>query len=112
MIGAFSGVRFDLQDWVAAHPTATQIRACVENVCRQLDRPYLMGMELVGPVSVKVSLTIADKHNVVLFDARATVPLHKFQPNGPNCDPTVWQAAVAPTDAGRLEIRPATSQSP
>jgi hypothetical protein len=109
LIGAESGVTFEVDSWNATHPTAAQAKACVESVCRtvSISRPMLLFVadQVDGPRNVRVALTMWDARQHVLFRAQALVPLTKYQPNGPKCEPTAWQAVVAPTAGGTLEPR-------
>ncbi len=105
-LGALSGVRFDVDAWAARHLTAAEATACVQDVCAtvEITHPMLLFVkgEFDGPGTAHVKLTIRDASRRVLFDAQASVPLSIRQPNGPKCEPTVWQAVVSPGANGRL----------
>lgn len=49
-----------------------------------------------------VQLTVRDRTGNLIFDSTARVQPHMYQPNGPNCEPTVYGAAVVATRTGRL----------
>ena len=62
-------------------------------------------MEETGLTSadpVLVSLTISTGKDVI-FDGEAQVPLSKYQPNGSECPPTVWQGGVVAGASGDLQ---------
>jgi hypothetical protein len=61
--------------------------------------------KLQGPGPLPVSLIVRDAQERVLFEGRTAVLLRKSTPNGPQCEPTVWQATVAPGAAGQLVTR-------
>ena len=64
--------------------------------------PGLSGGSSTTPVSVTVT---ADATGHVVFRRSVVTPVHKVQPNGPNCDPTVYRAYVAALHGGTLTSR-------
>jgi hypothetical protein len=59
---------------------------------------------VTGPTTVtaRLTLTSATDPTDVVFDASTSVGLVMFQPNGPGCEPTVYQGRVAVTTTGGL----------
>jgi hypothetical protein len=55
---------------------------------------------------ITVSLSMKDQAGNSIFDSSAVVQPHKFQPNGPFCDPTVYTGGVIATGTGRLVPQP------
>jgi hypothetical protein len=55
---------------------------------------------------ITVSLSMKDQAGNSIFDSSAVVQPHKFQPNGPFCDPTVYTGRVIATGTGRLIPQP------
>ena len=55
---------------------------------------------------ITVRLNARDGAGNLIFDSSARVQPHMYQPNGPNCKPTVYGAAVVATRAGRLVPEP------
>jgi len=107
-IGAYSGVDVRLEPGLL--PPASKsavVTACVDGACvtntytAPFDSTFFFPMSSVvsGKVTVSVTLT-ADDHR--LFAGTSKVQTVKFQPNGPGCDPTVWQARVTARANGQL----------
>jgi hypothetical protein len=107
LIGAESGVSFDLVDAVPASTTTFEIHACVDDVC--VDEPYrrdwvfvrLPGVSSERGATARVTLR---SNSVVVFEATTPVTLRKHQPNGPGCAPTVYQAQVKATAPATLVV--------
>jgi hypothetical protein len=105
LIGAESGVNFDLADAVPASTTTFEIHACVDDRC--VDEPrgqawvfvYLPGVTSERVASARLTLW---SNGVVVFEATTPVTLRKHQPNGPGCAPTVYQARVKATAPATL----------
>jgi hypothetical protein len=102
-IGAESGVSFFFMNVLVQHPhQVLSVRACVRSTCtlgwvpkeRAAGSTRVVDDALSDATAVPVTLTIRDNHDHVIFEGATTVALHKFQPNGPKCGPTVWQAGV------------------
>jgi hypothetical protein len=56
---------------------------------------------LTGPEEVDVSITLDQPFGgVTLVDESGTVQVHRYQPNGPGCDPVVIAASVDVSDEG------------
>lgn len=112
-IGATSGVTFDLSQILANRAGHVHVRACVEGSCvtrlASADRWNYVPVNvpsITGPRSVSVQLTVTDFGGRSIFDSTGDVRLHMFQPNGPDCPPTAYAAAVAATPEGQLEQLP------
>ncbi|MFI6938697.1 hypothetical protein ACIBI4_05460 [Streptomyces sp. NPDC050418] len=105
-VGGYSGVGVqwdpaDFMDEVRKGPL--HVRICAQETCREYDvekldpdpRPSFF-IELkkdIGAVSVPVRVTVSAQGRE-LYDERATVKLRKSQPNGENCEPTLYQGRV------------------
>ncbi len=86
--------------------TPDTLTACVDGVCHS--QPYVSGMApsfvAVSPVKdaeVTVSVSLAAGTRSIFTGSTTTRP-RKAQPNGPGCDPTVWQAQVSAHANGQL----------
>jgi hypothetical protein len=111
-VGATSGVTFDLTRLLANESGHVRVRACVERMCVHhvasssrwntfpVNDPALTSLK-----SVEVQMVVTD-HGRPMFDSTGQVQLHKLQPNGPDCPPTAFAAAVAATPDGRLVQQP------
>ena len=127
-IGAYSGVKFDFTQVLADAARPVHVRACVPSSCAYITvkkRSSDGSIPIRGPgfgrdwdafssgvvevndpslawLPVTVSLTVRDQAGVPIFDSSARVQPHMYQPNGPNCEPTVYGAKVVATRTGRL----------
>jgi hypothetical protein len=111
-VGATSGVTFDLTRLLANESGHVRVRACVDRTCVQhlassskwntfpVNDPALTSLQ-----SVEVRVVVTD-HGRSIFDSTGQAQLHKLQPNGPDCPPTAFAAAVAVTPDGRLMQQP------
>jgi hypothetical protein len=113
LIGADSGVVVGFEDVSNAHPRQRlRIEACVNDACttRETTRgkaPTLVtvgGESLHNETPVEVAVKISDESGRLVFDDRATVTPTKKQPNGPDCEPTVWVGRVLATVGGDLAV--------
>jgi hypothetical protein len=93
-------------------------RLCAQGVCesrtvaKDSDQPTFSTNtaldEDIGEVTVPVRFTVTsgDDGGRVLFDERTDVALHKSQPNGEGCSPTVFQASItADPERGLIAYR-------
>ena len=107
LIGAESGVSFDLVDAVPASTTTFEIHACVDDIC--VDEPYRRDWVFVGLPGVSsergaTARVTLRSNSVVVFEASTQVTLRKHQPNGSGCAPTVYQAEVKATAPANLVV--------
>lgn len=98
--------RADFIAWAkkAANADSLLVRLCVRKACDTTSVPNddahapFARMKLddrIGEVTVPVRFTVTSPdHARALFDDHADVALRKFQPNGPDCGPTVFDAAL------------------
>ena len=99
-VGAEPGVSFDLTGILTNRPV--DVRVCVESNCvrhrASLDRWSSISVEdqtLTGPTEVAVSVVVGRiGRGEPVLDQTVTVQLHAYQPNGPECPPLVYVAAV------------------
>lgn len=97
LAGAESAVSFDFRS-VATLDEATSLRAttCVAGDCMD-HSPMPLFLLHTAPLTghpVSVSLRIHSRDGQELFDGVTTVTPRIFEPNGPECPPSVWQAGV------------------
>lgn len=103
-IGAEPGVSFDLTDVLTHHPV--DVGVCVEETCvhRHASRGrwewiFVEDQTLMEPGVATVSVVVKRRiTGQTLMQDRSSDQLHEFQPNGPGCPPSVYQAA--------FEVRP------
>lgn len=112
-IGAADGVLVHAGDVAIPKAAELSLTACLEGQCRtqtfrgpHLDRLADDGL-FVGvprvPVDAGVKISVRLAADSRRFFAGSTVAhTHKFQPNGPHCEPTVWRALVVAHDSTRL----------
>jgi len=105
-IGAYSGVNVTIESGLLPPTTeAVAVKACLARVCKTFDAQN--APEVVVPIpsvpngNVTVSVSLIAKGRTV-FDGTTTVRTIKRQPNGPGCEPTVWQATVTARANGQL----------
>jgi hypothetical protein len=101
-IGAESGVVVNLDHGVLPTTGLVLLRACVNGVCNSqgyTSRPRLT-TRLWVPVTpvptdaeVHVSVRVTSSSQLV-FAGSTRAHSYKNQPNGPGCDPTVWDVGV------------------
>ena len=109
-IGAPSTITVDLTRAVAGLEGPVRARLCVGDVCRsrwRADPAQLVWLDVDDPSiadegPVDVSLVIESGTGEVVFESASSVALRKMQPNGPDCDPTTYAAALETTEAGDL----------
>jgi hypothetical protein len=93
------GASLDPSTYVAAHPTAASVRACVERECRTVRRtdhasvPWprvrpFGGETIRSGRSYDMQVTVSDARNRLLVSAHGSFLAHRNQPNGPRCDPS------------------------
>ena len=56
-------------------------------------------------IPVTVRLTVEDQEGNAIFDSSAWVRPDRYQPNGANCEPTVYTEQVVATRTGRLVLQ-------
>ena len=107
-IGAEDGVHVNFAAGVLPTTGSSTVKVCVQLTCTQqtftqpANTDLFTATETVhksSPVTVSLQMRRAKK---LIFDSRTTATLGKSQPNGPGCDPTVWQAQVTAPTNGRL----------
>ena len=113
LIGAESGVflRFSSVTSKYAREPLT-IDACADTDCEHLEatKGRRVGAIHVGKESVsdgspvRVELTIRRSDGSEVFHGTTVVTPRNFQPNGPNCAPSVWTAAVEAEGTSRLVV--------
>jgi hypothetical protein len=98
LIGAQSQVNFDLSN--ASIVRGDVVRVCIDGRCHTLSRTEVRD-KLVNFADaslrtnpVTVTTTVRSDSGPLVTSAQGTVHAVKRQPNGPGCDPTVWQATV------------------
>jgi hypothetical protein len=130
LIGADSGVSFDLKPILAHASGPVHIYGCVAGSCGSVTfdrcghtcvpiRPWdgrwdwysasslwLLNPGLTSSAPVAVRLNVKDQDGNSLFDSTAVVQLRRWQPNGAFCSPTVYQGSVVATLDGRLVPQP------
>src|SRR4051812_4647361 len=116
LVGATSGVTFDLSQLLENQSGKVHVRACVEQTCvkhvASSGRWNLVPVNdpaLTGPRSVEAHLVvthIVTDNGRSTFDQTISLQLHKLQPNGPDCPPTAFAAAVALDSDGNLVQQP------
>jgi hypothetical protein len=102
LIGRGSTISVDVTQILSDEPSEVRVRVCVETTCnsvrrpdgRQLDVVFVddPAIERVGPVHV--TLLIETGEGKPIFDDEANVALDRRQPNGPDCPPTYYSAAL------------------
>ncbi len=122
LIGAGSEVAFDYAGGVPETVSTFQAHACVDDACvdesGRRGEPILLIVPLrsvsseqvvtarltirAGAMPTTTTPTATTEPGAVVFDASTDVTLKKYQPNGPGCSPTVYQATVRATEAGTL----------
>lgn len=105
-IGAESGITIAL----AGHKWAGSLtfEVCVGDLCSSslpeespIAELFVQNAGLISSQPTGVVVTVRDSGSAPVEPAqRTTVIPKKSQPNGPDCEPTVWQAAVAFTPGG------------
>ena len=112
-VGATSGVTFDVSQITADRTGHVHVRACVEGSCvtriasaTRWNQVPVNDPLIAGPGSVSVHLTITEPNGRSIFDETTEIQLHILQPNGPDCPPTAYVAAVAATPDGQLAQLP------
>ncbi|GAA3626195.1 hypothetical protein ACLIYM_19065 [Streptomyces fenghuangensis] len=105
LIGAESGVRvvWEPADFAAdAAGGGATVRLCVRNDCTEREataRDPFGGLSVrleedAGPATVPVRFTVTASGGRTLLDDRTEVALRRSTPNGEECPPVVWQAAL------------------
>jgi hypothetical protein len=108
LIGAYSGVSFELSQVLEDAARPVHGRACVRSSCRSItvkklgSRIVTVNDPALSWLPVTVRLTMEDQAGNPIFDGTARVQPHVWQPNGPGCEPTVYVAGVVATRTGRL----------
>jgi hypothetical protein len=114
-VGAYSGVvvtvpagTFSADGTDASAPFTMQAcaaTACAQQSADQLSRSTSVVLDAVhSGRRISVSVSIRSATGTSIASATTQVAPTKFQPNGPGCDPTVWQA--------RVTVRSATVLTP
>ena len=103
-----ASVGFDLSQVLANVPGDVRVWACVEQKCvRHIGSSnrratfWVNHAAFTDPETVDVRVVVRD-HGRVVFDATRLVQLDESQPNGPGCDPTLFNAGVQATPEGDL----------
>lgn len=101
-IGGESGVVVFIAGEGRTGPVVVDV--CVRDVCASASAAgtegpvYVMTREVESDDPVEVVVTVRRQDGTVLVPAtRATVVPERYQPNGPECEPTVYSATVTVT---------------
>lgn len=101
LIGGDSGVAITFDDVREAHPSIRfTVEACVNDQCEtakfsQSQTAVIRVLdESMDATPVDVTLTITGEGVGPVFNGTTTVTPQKRQPNGPDCEPTVFNASV------------------
>jgi len=109
-IGAEPGVNFDLKEVLTKRPL--DVKVCVDSTCVHRRASVGRGSSIfvedqalnaptMVPVTVVISRPGADRP---VMEKSTNVQLSKVQPNGPDCPPLVYQAAVDVRSDGIYEL--------
>lgn len=104
-IGAYDGVGIQIDSGVVPATGPARVEVCVDGACAS--GPINPTTSAFVPVAhvrhglVKVAVILTANSRQV-FNGTTTARTIKFQPNGPGCDPTVWQARVRANANGQL----------
>jgi len=108
-----SGVTFDVSEVTADRTGRVHVRACVEESCvariasaTRWNQILVNDPAIIDPGSVSVHRIITEVGGRSIFDETSEVQLHILQPNGPDCPPTAYVAAVAAATDGQLAQLP------
>lgn len=102
LVGAESGVTVTV---AGAPPQPFTVEVCVADRCSSspslqstTDPVFVQNAGLVSSRPTVIVVTVRASDNTIVIPAqRATVTPQKLQPNGPDCEPTVWVAEVTVT---------------
>jgi hypothetical protein len=105
VIGADSGVLVHLDLSAAARKQVTTVRVCVAAHCVGGDRVgedvWFAGVpSITDGDPIEASVDVRDAAGRELAGGSTTATPVKNQPNGPECEPTAWQASVTVTADG------------
>lgn len=104
-IGCSSSINLHVREEARQEPAAALVRICALGICRE--RPTTISVVLpCGGVKsehrTRVRVAVFDEDHKVLWRDATRALLERNQPNGPNCPPVCFQAA--------LELVPATHE--
>jgi hypothetical protein len=106
LVGAYSGVSVKVDPGLLPSATPATVTACVEGVCQTTTytpatSPMFVAVSPVknGDVTVSVSLAVGTRQ---VFTGKTTARTIKNEPNGPGCNPKVWEADVTVHASGQL----------
>jgi hypothetical protein len=113
--GCESGVSVEFKRLERELPDASTIKVCVERGCGvtkggmgELTGSLAMSVQDPNEREVPVSVRVRDDSGRELAQASTRVDLVKFQPNGPDCEPTCYSAAlVYDAESGALTVQDA-----
>lgn len=106
LIGCASGVFWRIDESVSAEwPRPLVFEGCIDDRC---DTKEITAEQIIGPHHTKVGLydgidlgadhiataRVTGPDGTVLLEREDMVTLSSFQPNGPSCPPTCWQATI------------------
>jgi len=115
LIGAESGITLQLHRVLTPHPGVRfRVKTCLDSACtdhvvrgraagRATDLGF-GGQSLNDGSPRMVSVTITDESGRVVFDGRREVRAELSEPNGPDCDPHVWVAALRAVGTNHLVV--------
>jgi len=108
-------VAFDVRQVLATVPGGdAQVWACVDEKCvRHFEGMYTLGspnratflvtQAAIDDPEVDVRVVVRDHyHGQVVFDTTRQLQLHEWRPNGPGCNPAVYDGDVLATPEGDL----------
>ena len=111
LVGASDYVEVDFDHGMVPDAWKVSLTVCLDERCAT--SVYRGGVRrlAVGPLGVSMPVpadaTVAVRaklkaHGRVLFAGNTMAHTHKYQPNGPHCDPTVWRVRVQAHEGGQL----------
>jgi hypothetical protein len=107
-IGAEPGVTFQLGQALTDEPV--DVRVCVEETCvshraraGRWEYIFVRNPSLTEPQDVAVSVQIG-RPNSKPHTYETTVQVRRVQPNGPGCDPVVYQGAIELQEDGLHQV--------
>ena len=111
-IGCVSGITVKLPAPTELPSRAARVTVCMDDRCRAVrvarsrdvaQSVWIEDRSLSAPTRVRVRVVVRGAHGRTLSRAERDIALSRTQPNGPDCPPTCWSAALR-VDA-RISIR-------
>jgi hypothetical protein len=106
-----ASVAIDLTPVLANVPGHVRVLACVEQTCVRRDGSsiryrggaFRVNAAFTDPETIDVRVVLRDYRGVI-FDATRLLQFDESQPDGPRCDPTLFNAGVQATPEGDLVL--------